>query len=105
MKKIVLACSLICMALPVWAGGDPEAGKTKSAVCAGCHGADGNSTMPMFPKLAGQHPDYLYHALLMYKTGKRMNPIMQMQAGVLSEQDMMDLAAYYSRQSGLIQKY
>lgn len=90
---------------PVEAAGKPEAGKAKSAVCAGCHGADGNSTNAMFPKLAGQHEDYLYQALKDYKAGKRKNPIMNGQAATLSDQDMRDLAAFYARQKGLTQKY
>ncbi len=87
------------------AGGNAEAGKAKSAVCAGCHGADGNSPTAMFPKLAGQHADYMYHSLQAYKIGKRKNPIMTGQVASLSNQDMHDLAAYFSKQKGLAQKY
>jgi cytochrome c553 len=106
-KTITLfALSLaVAASTPVVASGNAEAGKAKSAVCAGCHGADGNSPTPMFPKLAGQHEDYLFHSLQGYKSGKRKNPIMQGQAAGLSEQDMKDLAAYFSMQHGLTQKY
>lgn len=103
--------SLITLALavaagaPALAGGNAEAGKAKSAVCAACHGADGNSPTPAFPKLAGQHEDYMYHSLKDYKTGKRKNPIMSGQVANLSDQDMKDLAAYFARQKGLTQKY
>jgi cytochrome c553 len=101
---VALAVALAASA-PVLAGGNAEAGKAKSAVCAGCHGADGNSPTPMFPKLAGQHEDYLFHSLQGYKNGKRKNPIMQGQVASLSDQDMKDLAAYFSKQRGLTQKY
>ena len=103
--------SLITLALvlgasaPVLAGGNAEAGKGKSATCAGCHGADGNSPAPSFPKLAGQHEDYMYHSLKDYKSGKRKNPIMEGQVATLSDQDMKDLAAYFAKQKGLTQKY
>lgn len=108
MKKSItlLAFSLaIAASAPLLAGGNAEAGKAKSATCAGCHGPDGNSPTAMFPKLAGQHEDYLLHSLRSYKNGKRKNPIMQGQVASLSDQDMQDLAAYFSKQSGLSQKY
>lgn len=103
--------SLITLALavaagaPALAGGKAEAGKAKSAACAACHGVDGNSPVPSFPKLAGQHEDYMYHSLKDYKSGKRKNPIMAGQVANLSDQDMKDLAAYFARQKGLTQKY
>lgn len=90
---------------PALAGGSAEAGKAKSTVCAGCHGPDGNSPTPLFPMLAGQHADYLLHSLRSYKNGKRKNPIMQGQVASLSDRDMEDLAVFFSRQHGLIQKY
>lgn len=106
-KTITLfALSLaVAASAPVLAGGNAEAGKAKSATCAGCHGPDGNSPTPSFPKLAGQHEDYLFHSLSGYKNGKRKNPIMQGQVANLSDQDMKDLAAYFSKQKGLSQKY
>lgn len=82
--------------------GDAVKGKEKSAACAACHGADGNSAAPDFPKLAGQHADYLVRALTDYKAGKRKNPIMMGMAAPLTKQDMADLAAYYSAQKGLV---
>ena len=87
------------------ANGNPEAGKAKSAACAGCHNADGNSTSAMFPKLAGQQKDYLFHSLQAYKSGKRKNPIMAGQVQNLTLTDMADLAAYFSKQKGLVIKY
>lgn len=87
------------------ADGNPEAGKAKSTACAGCHNVDGNSTSSMFPRLAGQQKDYLFHSLKAYKSGKRKNPIMVGQVQNLSLGDMADLAAYYSKQKGLEIKY
>jgi cytochrome c553 len=85
--------------------GDPAKGKEKSAVCAACHGADGNSAAPDFPKLAGQYPDYLIVAMRHYQSGKRKNPIMAPMAANLSAEDIADLAAYFSSQTGIANKY
>lgn len=84
---------------------NPEAGKEKSKTCAACHGPDGNSAAPDFPRLAGQHYDYLVRTLSEYKAGERKNAIMAPQAANLSKRDIEDLAAFYSRQSGLVVKY
>ena len=83
----------------VLAEGDAEAGKAKSAPCAACHGADGNSVNPEWPKLAGQGAPYLVDQLGLFKDGTRSNPLMAPQAAALSEQDMHDIAAYYSSQT------
>ncbi|NDP42068.1 MAG: cytochrome c [Aromatoleum sp.] len=78
---------------------DVAAGKAKAKeVCAACHGDDGNSPTADFPKLAGQHGDYLAKALRDYKSGARKNPIMAGFAGALSKQDIENLAAYYNSQ-------
>jgi cytochrome c553 len=95
----------LCVALPAHASGNAEAGKAKSTACAACHGADGVSAVPSFPKLAGQNRDYLYHSLKDYKAGKRKNPIMAGQVQNLTEADMQDLAMYFSKQKGLQLKY
>jgi cytochrome c553 len=87
------------------AAADAEAGKQKSQPCAACHGPDGNSPAPDFPKIAGQHYDYLVRALSDYKSGARKNPIMAPQATNLTTRDIEDLAAYYSKQKGLVVKY
>ncbi|MBA2483256.1 MAG: cytochrome c [Nitrosomonas sp.] len=81
---------------------DIEAGKSKAAeVCASCHGLDGNtSTAPNFPKIGGQHRTYLEKALKDYKSGERKNPIMAGMTAALSEEDIDNLAYYYSSQSG-----
>ena len=80
------------------AAGDPVAGKDKSASCAACHGADGNSVNPEWPKLAGQHEGYLVKQLAYFKDGERVNETMKGMASNLTEQDREDLAAYYSSQ-------
>lgn len=95
-----LALLLVLLALPALAG-DPAAGKEKSQVCVPCHGLDGNSENPQFPRLAGQHPDYLVKALRDYQTGARKNPIMAPFAASLSPRDMADLAAYFAARKGL----
>lgn len=80
---------------------DPAAGKEKAAVCAACHGADGNTPLtPDYPKLAGQPADYLAKALRDYKSGKRKNPLMAPQAQNLSKKDIQDLAAYFAGLKG-----
>ena len=90
--------------LPASAAGDPATGKEKSTVCAACHGAEGNSPSPEFPRIAGQIEDYLYQALLDYKSGRRKNPIMAAQVENLSRRDLSDLAAYFASQKGLYVK-
>lgn len=106
MKKIlVLTAVLGCLVtFGANADGDATAGQQKSAVCAACHGADGNSVNPEWPKLAGQHANYLvqqleYFALPADNLRARVNPLMSAQAAGLSEQDRLDLAAYYATQT------
>ncbi len=77
------------------AQGDAAAGQSKAAVCFGCHGADGNSTAPTFPKLAGQNPVYIVKQLKDIKGGVRQSALMVGFAAGLSEQDMEDLAAFF----------
>jgi cbb3-type cytochrome c oxidase subunit III len=80
------------------AAGDATAGQQKSAACAACHGADGNSANGEWPKLAGQNTVYLVKQLQDFKAGRRANPIMSGMAAPLSDQDMEDIAAYFSAQ-------
>ena len=82
----------------VHAAGTAEAGQAKSATCMACHGMDGNSANPEWPILAGQHPSYIVKQLKHFKAGERQNPLMSPMAMILSDQDMEDLAAYFSSQ-------
>lgn len=82
---------------------DIEAGKSKAAeVCASCHGADGNSPAPNFPKIGGQYRTYLEKALKDYKNGSRKDPVMAGMAANLSAADIDNLAFYYSSQTGTL---
>jgi cytochrome c553 len=107
MKKILFPLTLLfgLIGTAQAIDGDAEAGKTKSATCAACHNADGNSAVDMYPKLAGQHAGYLYKQLVDFKTGMetagkqgRNNSIMFGMVATLSDQDMKDLAAFYASQ-------
>ncbi|MEJ2575134.1 MAG: c-type cytochrome [Gammaproteobacteria bacterium] len=99
---LLLPLALLLTAPLSHAAGDAAAGKAKSAACAGCHGADGNSVNPEWPKLAGQHADYLYKQLTEFKSGARQNALMAGQVAALNEQDMADLAAYYASLDGSV---
>ena len=78
--------------------GDVAAGQTKAGACAACHGIDGNSADPQYPRLAGQHERYIARQLHLFKSGQRQNPIMQGMAAPLSAQDMRDIGAFYATQ-------
>jgi len=91
-----MMCLTLGWVAPAMAAGDASAGKGKAAVCAACHGADGNSPSDMFPKLAGQGEAYLVKQISDFKSGQRKNAIMAPMVAGLSEQDMADLAAYYA---------
>ncbi len=94
----LLACAAIGSASAQPAnGGDPAAGKAKSSTCAACHGMDGNSTNPEWPKIAGQHAPYLERQLHAFKEGKaRNNAMMAGMVAPLTPEDMKNLAAYYA---------
>ena len=81
--------------------GDAAAGQGKAAACGACHGMDGNSSDPQYPKLAGQHESYIARQLTLFKAAKRQNPIMMGMAAPLSEQDMHDLGAYFASKTSL----
>lgn len=81
------------------AQGSVEAGRAKAATCAACHGVDGNSVSPEWPALAGQHPAYIVRQLKAFKNGERQDVTMQPFAMMLSDQDMLDVAAYFSTQT------
>jgi cytochrome c553 len=98
MQKLLTLLAL-CLLLPLGAlAQDAKAGKEKSLVCSVCHGADGNSTIPQNPILAGQTARYIYLQLRDFKEGRRKNPFMTGIAANLSKKDMFDLAAYYAAQ-------
>jgi cytochrome c553 len=104
-KLILVAASLTIFLCGPALAGDPAAGQKLSQVCASCHGPDGNSASPEFPRIAGQHYDYLVKALKDYKSGARKNPIMAPMAEKLTSRDVDDLAAYFSSQKGLVTKH
>jgi cytochrome c553 len=76
-------------------------GGEKASVCGACHGANGASPAPNWPTLAGQHKDYLVEVIGQYKTGERTDPVMAGQVINLSDEDIDDIAAFYSVQAGL----
>jgi len=102
MMSVVIAAIAMTLASTSWAGGDIQAGKlaVEKYGCVACHGADFNSSIdPSYPKLAGQHQDYLAHALVAYKRGSvgsngRVNAIMNGQANALSSKEIQNIAAY-----------
>jgi cytochrome c553 len=96
--QLAIGLSLL-VSLPVLAAGDATAGQGKAAVCAACHGIDGNSAVPNWPKIAGQHAMYIERQLVLIKSGDRPVPEMAGIAMGLTEQDMADLAAWFSSQT------
>ena len=112
MKQVLMCAAVTGMlftyAAAVSAAGDAAAGKQKSATCVACHGADGNSITPEWPKLAGQHPGYTLKQLLEFQAGAkdpetdkgvRINASMSGMVAALNKQDMEDLAAYFAAQT------
>ncbi len=93
-----VAVAAMFLSHAILAAGDPAAGEAKTTVCLACHGPAGNSLVPTWPKLAGQHPQYLYKQLMDFKSGARVNESMSPQVIPLNEQDFADLAAYYGKQ-------
>ena len=79
--------------------GDPKAGQEKSALCQGCHGPDGNSLAPEWPNLASQHADYIEKQVKNFQDGDRQDPTMSSMVIGLSQEDITDIAAYFSSQS------
>ena len=96
----VVTAAALAMCASAYAGGDAAAGKQKTAMCEGCHGIAGYRTafpsVYSVPKIGGQHAGYIVKALQGYKSGERSLPTMRAIAAGLSDQDMADLAAYYS---------
>jgi cytochrome c553 len=96
----LLAAALVLGCGTASAKGNATDGKTKAAACEACHGADGNGIATNYPALAGQYQDYLSQVLHEYKNGQRTNAIMNGMAAPLSDQDIQDLAAYFSSLPG-----
>ena len=104
MQKISTVALLLAGVLaagPAAASGNAQLGKAKSAPCVACHGVDGKGIAPNFPVIAGQYADYLVHTLKQYRSGERNNALMAPNAANLSDDDIADLAAYYSQLPGL----
>ncbi|OED43842.1 hypothetical protein AB833_02785 [Chromatiales bacterium (ex Bugula neritina AB1)] len=97
--KLLVAVSFALLSTTSYAAGDAAAGKSKSSICAACHGANGVSLIPNYPNLAGQKSAYLVAQLKAFKSGARKgasSAIMAPMAAGLSDADMANLAAYYS---------
>ena len=101
-RLALLAAGLFAInAFAAEAGGAPGASPADLAkTCAACHGADGNSTAPIYPRLAGQYHDYLARALHEYKSGGRQNAIMAGFAKTLSDADIDALSRYFAAMPG-----
>jgi cytochrome c553 len=99
-----LAATLICAAAlgasaPAFAEGSKEAGQGKAITCVACHGIDGNSANPEWPNIAGQHASYLVRQLKAFRDGTRQNVLMSPMATGLTDEDIADLAAWFSSQT------
>jgi cytochrome c553 len=115
MKKIfisIIVVWFVVIAAPINASGEKShdsdhevtparSGEEVSAQCVACHGTDGNSPTPNFPRIAGQHADYMFHTLMSYKNGGRKNAIMSGIVAALSEEEMKNVAAFFASQTGL----
>ncbi len=97
----ILAAAVVLGPASVLADGNAEMGKTKAATCSACHGEDGKGIAPNYPVLAGQHAEYLVHALQQYKSGARKNPIMAPFVANLTDDDIEDLSAWFASLAGL----
>jgi len=102
-SALLSCCFLALVALSASAAEAPATekpdlakGQASAAMCAGCHTQDGSRASPAQPILQGQHPEYLVKQLTEYKSGKRVNAIMNGMAAALSDSDMKNIAAYYS---------
>lgn len=96
-KKLLLLCAGCALGFSgASLAGNAEAGKSKSSICGGCHGANGISSSPSIPNLAGQKNGYLAKSIKDYRDGKRTDSMMQSLAKGLSDADIDDLAAFYS---------
>ncbi len=97
---LILGLCITIFGKPAFGAGNVEAGKSKAAVCTACHGPEGNSTIPDFPKIAGQIPGYVAKQLAAYKSGERANAVMAGLVLSMTEQDFLDIDAYYAQFDG-----
>lgn len=103
MKRVIVFAAVLCGLSPLAsATGDAAAGEAQVAACAACHGQDGNSAVGAFPKLAGQNQRYLAKQLQDIKSGLRPVPQMAGQTDNMSEQDMLDIGAFYESKTTTI---
>ncbi len=93
MKKIIIAASILLVGAAQAA--DINAGKAKSASCAGCHGPAGISMIPMYPNIAGQKSQYLVKQLKAFRDGSRKDPVMGAMAKPLTDEDIENVSAYF----------
>lgn len=98
LSKFSIALALVLAGNQAMAGGDAEAGQTKAATCVACHGVDGNSAVPTFPKLAGLGHKYLLKQMKDIRDGRRPVALMAGQVDNMSDQDLADIAAFYDAQ-------
>jgi cytochrome c553 len=100
---LLSAATLLLAAAPAMSADLAAGEKLATERCAACHGKDGNTPIdPSYPRIAGQHEDYLAQALRAYQQDKRKHAIMGAQAKLLSRDDILNLAAYYSRLPGMM---
>jgi cytochrome c553 len=100
-RGLIAFAALALMAAPAASAADAAAGQKKAGACFECHGADGNSANPIFPSLAAQTPLYIYYQLLQFREQRRVNELMSPFAAKLTDNDMKDIAAYFSAQKAL----
>ena len=96
MLKTPFLAIALCATQLAFGAGDPDAGKTRAAVCTSCHGAEGCSANPLWPNLAGQKDPYLAKQMKMFRDGTRQDPLMSAMAKPLSDEDIANLSAYFS---------
>ncbi|MDC9727109.1 MAG: cytochrome c, partial [Candidatus Thioglobus sp.] len=95
----IFSAALAFISVNTFAAGDAAKGKAKSATCTACHGVNGNSMVPNFPKIAGQGEGYTFKQLTDFKSGDRKDSLMAGIVAALSADDMANLAAHFSKQS------
>ena len=95
-NKLLIVTAGLFLSCTAYAAGDIEAGKAKSMICAACHGANGISTNDIWPNLAGQKKGYLVKQIKAFRDGSRVDPSMAPMVKSLTDEDIANLAAYYS---------